>query len=68
MSKLASTVYLSLISFVAFAAAMDDAANAPPAEGVSVLIVWLFLIGFIAMIVGFLGYMWWVEKKKKAQR
>ena len=67
MSKLISAVSLFLITCGAWAAAMEDAANAPPVEGVSVVYVVLFLVLFVGGIIGFLLYMWYLDKQKKAK-
>jgi|RhiMethySRZTD1v2_1073278.scaffolds.fasta_scaffold1005276_2 hypothetical protein len=68
MSKLfLSAVPLFLMASQVLAAAGEDAANAPPQEPVSMIYVVLFLIAFFGMIIGFLGYMWWADKQKKAK-
>jgi heme/copper-type cytochrome/quinol oxidase subunit 2 len=67
MSKLISAVPLVLMTCCAWAASMEDAANAPPAEGVSVVYVALFLVLFVGGIIGFLIYMWWLDRQKKAK-
>ena len=67
MSKLISAVPLFLLTCCAWAASMEDAANAPPQEGVSVIYVVLFLVLFVGGIIGFLVYMWWLDKQKKAK-
>ncbi len=65
MSKLISAVPLVLMTCCAWAASMEDAANAPPPEGVSVVYVALFLVLFVGGIIGFLIYMWWLDRQKK---
>ena len=66
MNKLLQALPLLLMSGLGFAADMEEAVNSAPAETVSVVFVWLFLLAFIAMIVGFFVYMWWNEKNGKA--
>lgn len=66
MSKLIATIPLFLVTCCAWAAAMEDAANAPPVEGVSMVYVVLFLVLFAGGIIGFLLYMWWLDRQKKA--
>ena len=67
MTKLISAVPLFLMTCCAFAASMEDAANAPLQEGVPLLYVALFLILFLGSIVGFFAYMWYLESKKKVK-
>ena len=67
MSKLILAVPLFLMTCCAWAASMEDAANAPPVEGVSVVYVALFLVLFVGGIIGFLIYMWWLDRQKKAK-
>jgi TRAP-type C4-dicarboxylate transport system permease small subunit len=67
MNKLISAVSLFLMTCCAWAGSMEDAANAPPAEGVSMLYVVLFLVLFLGGIVAFFIYMWWLDKQKKAK-
>jgi hypothetical protein len=62
--RLLSAVPLLLMSCGAFAANLEDVANAPT-ELVSVWYVALFGVLFVGMIVGFFAYLWWIEKKKK---
>lgn len=65
MSKLISAVPLFLMTCCALAASMEDAANAPPQEGVSMVYVALFIVLFVGAIIGFFVYMWWLDKQKK---
>ena len=65
MRKLLSALPFYLMSCWALAASMDEAANAPPPEGVNMIYVVLFLVLFFGMIVGFFIYMWWLDKHKK---
>ena len=68
MSKLfLPAVPLFLMASQVLAAAGEDAANAPPQEPVSMIWVVLFLVVFFGMIVGFLAYMWWADKQRKAK-
>jgi uncharacterized membrane protein len=69
LKKLSSSVVLFLTSCWALGAMkeMDQAANAP-VETVSMVYVVLFIVAFIGMIVGFLGYMWWADKNKKKEQ
>jgi len=67
MTKLISAVPLFLMTCCAFAASMEDAANAPLQEGVPLVYVALFLILFLGSIVGFFVYMWYLESRKKAK-
>lgn len=67
MSRLLSTIVLFLMSGSAYAAAqdMDAAATAAPAETVDLIYVIIFGVLFVAMIVGFFVYLWWLERKRK---
>lgn len=67
MTKLIYAVPLFLMTCCAFAASMEDAANAPMQEGVPLVYVALFLILFLGSIVGFFVYLWYLENKKKAK-
>lgn len=44
----------------------QSGAGSQPSETVSVVFVVLFGIAFVAMIVGFLVYLWMNERKRKA--
>jgi xanthine/uracil permease len=68
MNKLIHALPLLLLSGLSFASAMEEGASTAPAETVPVVFVWLFLAGFVAMIVGFFGYMWWLDKRKKQEK
>ena len=67
MSKLISAIPLVLMSCCAWAASMEDAANAPPVEGVPMVYVALFIVLFVGAIIGFFIYMVWADKQRKAK-
>ena len=68
MNKLIATVSLYLASGLALAANLDEAANVPAADPVSMLYVVLFGILFFGMIIGFFGWIWWNEKHRENDR
>ena len=68
MNKLVTAVLLYLASGVTLAANLDDAANVPPVDTVSMVYVVLFAILFFGLIIGFFAWMWWNEKHRKHDR
>jgi len=63
MSRYLSALLLMLVACSAYA--QYEMAEGPPAETVSMVWVVVFGVIFVGMIVGFLAYMWWNERKKK---
>ena len=63
MSRYLSALVPYLVACPVYA--QDEMAGGPPAETVSVVWVVVFGVIFVGMIVGFLAYMWWSERKKK---
>jgi hypothetical protein len=69
--QLLSAVPLLLMSCLALAANLEEAAGAPPVQTVSLVYVALFLVLFFGMIIGFFVYLahtWRNEKDKKQGR
>ena len=58
MPKLLSAFPLFLMPFLALAANMEEAANTPPVETVPVVYVALFVVLFLALVIGFFAYLY----------
>ena len=59
---------LFLVTSLAIARDADNAANVASAETVPMIYVVLFITLFIGAIIWFFGYMWWLERKRKAEQ
>lgn len=66
MTTFLSGIFLSFMSFLAYAQDNGGPANAP-VETVGMVWVVLFLVIFFGTIVGFFWFMWWNEKKRQQQ-
>lgn len=62
MSKFLPAVFLSLVSFLAYAA---DVADNPPTPEASPLALIVFAIIFVGGIAGFFVFIWWKERERK---
>lgn len=66
--KLLSAVSLFLVSCWAFAATKEIEGASAPVETVDTIYVVLFVVVFIAMIVGFFVYLFMNDKGEKSDR
>ena len=64
MTRLMPALYSFLIAFSALA---EDVKAVPPPEHTNVIGIALFFGLFIALCVGFFGYMWWKHKNAKEE-
>ena len=64
MTRLIPALYYFLIAFSAFA---EDIKDVPPPAQTDVVGIALFFGLFIALCVGFFGYMWWKHKNGKEE-
>ena len=63
MYNILSSIFMFLLSSVAYAAKELDAPSAP-ADTVSMVYVVVFVVLFVGMIVGFFIYLWMNDRKK----
>jgi hypothetical protein len=66
MKQFLSALTLMLVSGLAWAATREIEGATAPAETVDVIYVVIFVIGFVASIVGFFVYLYWNDRKHKS--